>query len=68
MPIHPTTQLASQADGKTKLTMCGEVHVKLSRGDLHFSLEAVVVPELDCDILAVLHCPRHSKGQHNHLG
>ena len=52
MPIHPTTQLASQADGKTKLTMCGEVHVKLSRGDLQFSLEAVVVQELDCDILA----------------
>ena len=53
MPIHPTTQLASQADGKTKLTMCGKVHVKLSRGDLQFSLEVVVVQELDCVLAGV---------------
>ena len=52
MPIQPTTQSASQADRKTKMTMCGEVHVRLSRGDIQFSLEAVVVKELDCDILA----------------
>ena len=31
---------------------CREVHVKLARGSLSFSLQAVVVSDLDCDILA----------------
>lgn len=52
MDIKPTAHTASQADGKSKLTPSGEVHVQLTRGDHSFILEAVVVKELDCDILA----------------
>lgn len=52
LPISKTNQCASQADGKTKLQACGEVHITLARGPLKFKLEAMVVTELDCDILA----------------
>ena len=52
MPISPTSHSASKADGKTHMRACGEVHVKLARGSLSFSLQAVVVSDLDCDILA----------------
>ena len=51
MPLEPTSHTASQADGKTTLTPCGEVHVTLTRNDLSFSLQAIVVAELDCEIL-----------------
>ena len=47
-----TSHSASQADGKTHMRACGEVHVKLASGPLSFSLQAVVVSDLDCDILA----------------
>ena len=52
LPISETSHTASQADGKTKLHACGETHVVLARGDIKFTLQAVVVKELDCDILA----------------
>ena len=51
MPISPTTHTASQADGKTKLTPCGEVHITLSRGAVKLPLDALVVKELDTDVL-----------------
>ena len=52
MSIFPTKYAASQADGKTKLTTQGEVHVILTRNDRKFPLQALVVEELHCDILA----------------
>lgn len=52
MSIFETTHTANQADGKTALQSCGEVHVTLSRGNINLNLEAVVVKDLDCDILA----------------
>ena len=52
MPISPTSHSASQADGKTHMKACGEVHVRLARGALSSQLQAVVVSDLDCDILA----------------
>ena len=52
MPISSTSHSASQADGKCHTRACGEVHVKLARGPLSFSLQAVVVSDLDCDMLA----------------
>ena len=51
MPILPTTHVANQADGKTKMSPTGEVHVTLHRGTFTFTLQAVVLRELDCDIL-----------------
>lgn len=51
MPIHPTSHMANQADGKTKMSPTGEVHVTLNRGSFTFTLQAVVVQDLDCDIL-----------------
>ena len=52
MPISPTSHFASQADGKIHIRAFGEV--KLARGPLSFSLQAIVVSELDCNILAGL--------------
>lgn len=52
MPIFGTIHTANQADGKTKMQPCGEIHVTLSRGNMTLNLEAVVVKDLDCDILA----------------
>ena len=52
MPILPTSYSASQADGKTHMTACGEVYVKLARGPLSISLQAVVVSDLGCSIFA----------------
>jgi hypothetical protein len=51
MPISPTKHTASQADGSTRLEACGEVHIVLSRGDKKFPIEALVVKNLDSDIL-----------------
>ena len=51
MPISPTSHSASQADGKTHMRACGGVHVKLARSQLFFYLQAVVISDLDCDIL-----------------
>jgi len=52
MDIKPTSHTASQADGKTKLKACGEIHVTLTQADISFSLQAVCMQDLDCDILA----------------
>lgn len=48
----PTVHKPSQADGKTKLKPLGEVHFSLTRGPLTFNVEAVVVENLDCELLA----------------
>ena len=42
MPILHTLHTASQADGKTKMSACGEIHVTITKGSLSFMLEAVV--------------------------
>jgi len=60
MPISKTSHTASQADGKTNLDICGEVHITLSRGSFKFLLEAVVVQDLDCDILAGVPFMKHN--------
>ena len=52
MPIKSTLHTANQADGKSKLDAVGEVHVTLTRGSLKLQLEAVVVKDLDSDLLA----------------
>ena len=52
IPISKTTHIANQADGKTQLQACGETCITLSRGTFKFQLEALVVKQLDCEILA----------------
>ncbi|MES9905325.1 MAG: RNase H-like domain-containing protein [Sedimenticola sp.] len=59
-PISKTKHTASQADGKTQLNACGEVNITLCRGDLKFNLQAVVVEDLDCDILAGMPFMKHN--------
>lgn len=49
--MKPTSHTASQADGKTSLKVCGEVHIKLCRGSIQFQLQALVVEDLGCDLL-----------------
>jgi len=51
IPMRPTVHTASQADGISKMKPKGEIAITLTRGCLHFKLEAVVVEDLDCDIL-----------------
>ena len=50
-PISRTSHSASQADGKSKLEPCGEINVTLNRGKKKFTLDAIVVKNLDCDVL-----------------
>ena len=50
--IHPTKQTALQADGITPLSVVGEVHLKLSRNSHTLHLDALVVNDLDVDVLA----------------
>ena len=52
LPIKPATQAAQQADGITPLSVTGETHIIVSRGKFDFALDALVVRELDVDILA----------------
>ena len=49
--IEKSPHITSQDDGKTPLEVVGEVHTKFTRNgrDLHF--DALVVEELNCDIL-----------------
>ena len=42
---------ASQADGVSKMKPLGEVTFTVTRGSYSLPLEAIVVEELDCDIL-----------------
>lgn len=52
LPVSPASQMARQADGVTPLAVMGEVHCQLCRGDHTFHLDALVVDQLDVDILA----------------
>ena len=49
--IHPSTQLACQADGKTPLTVVGEVHTEFTLGKHVFVFDGLVIEELEVDIL-----------------
>ena len=51
MPIGPTPHRANQVHGITKMSVVGEVHVNLTRGDFVLVFDAVVVKDLDCAIL-----------------
>jgi hypothetical protein len=52
LPVTKANQLARQADGVTPLTVRGEIHCTLSRDQHKFVLDALVVDQLDCDVLA----------------
>ena len=52
LPVKPASQLARQADGVTPLNVTGEVHCDLTRGSNTFQLNALVVEQLDVDVLA----------------
>ena len=51
-PVLPTTQIAYQANGVTPMDVVGETHLEFSRDDKFLSFQALVVKELDVDILA----------------
>ena len=51
-PIVKTTQQALQADGVTLLSVVGETRFDLLRADKSLHLDALVVEDLDVDILA----------------
>ena len=51
-PIQKTKQTALQADGITPLAVVGEVHLDLRRNANKLHLDALVVNDLDVDILA----------------
>ncbi len=51
-PISTSTQSALQADGVTPLTILGETHITVTRDGTKMSLDALVVEELDVDVLA----------------
>ena len=51
-PIVKSTQHALQADGVTPLAVVGETHLILSRGSKNLALDALVVDDLDVDVLA----------------
>ena len=50
--IQKTKQTALQADGITSLSVVGEVHLDLSRNSHTLHLDALVVNNLDVDVLA----------------
>ena len=49
--IERSPHTTSQADGKTPLVVVGEVHTKFTRDGRDLYFDALVVEELDCDIL-----------------
>ncbi|CAH3035332.1 unnamed protein product, partial [Porites lobata] len=51
-PITKSSQQALQADGLTPLAVVGETRPLLSRADKHLALDALVVDDLDVDVLA----------------
>ena len=60
--ICKSTQLARQADGLTPLKVLGETHLVWSRGGTDLHLDALVVEDLDVEVLAgtpFLVCMRH---------
>ena len=48
--LQPASQMARQVDGVTLLELIGEVHCTLTRGKHHFTLNALVVKQLDVDV------------------
>ena len=52
LPVTPASQMARQADGVTPMDVVGEVHCTLTRGQRAFELDALVVCQLNVDILA----------------
>ena len=46
------SQQARQADGINPLNVIGEVHCHLTRSETYFQLDALVVQQLDVEILA----------------
>ena len=52
MKVFPAKQRAKQADGTTSLTVTGEVHCTVTRGKHTFTLDGLVVDELEEDVLA----------------
>ena len=50
--IEKTSQSALQADGRSPLAVVGEIHETISRGPHSFLLEALVVRDMDVDVLA----------------
>ena len=52
LPVKSASQLARQADGVTPLDVVGEVHCTLTREGKVFQLDALVVKQLDVDVLA----------------
>ena len=51
-PIVKTSQQALPADGVTPLVVVGETHLTLSRAGKHLTLDALLVEDLDVDVLA----------------
>ena len=50
--IKPVSQMARQADGVTPLDVKGEIHCTVTRSKMTFQLDALVVDQLDVDVLA----------------
>ena len=50
--IEQSSQTAIQADGETPLTILGEIHITVSRNGRDMALDALVVEEMDSEILA----------------
>ncbi|XP_060576734.1 uncharacterized protein LOC132734055 [Ruditapes philippinarum] len=51
VPIKKSNQRALQADGSTPLKVAGETHIVLTRGEQSLTVEALVVENLDVDLL-----------------
>ena len=51
-PIKQSSQQALQADGMTPLAVAGETHLVLFRAEKQLTLDALVVDDLEVDILA----------------
>ena len=47
LKIEKASQLARQADGDTMMHVMGEIHGKMTRGEVTFEIHALVVPKLD---------------------
>ncbi len=52
LPVTPASQVARQADGVTKMDVIGETHFVMTHKHQHFTMDALVVKQLDVDILA----------------
>ena len=50
--VVPSRHKAVQADGSTPLRVAGETHTCVTRGDITMQLDALVIDDLDVDVLA----------------